>query len=158
MKRIFAIFCMVIFSISTMACKPAESSKIDESINKTYENSEQADSSREELELNTQESLEESVEESVSEEAEISLISITSPISAGSTASITVQGEPDTDYSITVMYSSGPSSADGLETKTSDSDGIASWSWKIGTRVEEGTYRISITGGGKSFSATIEII
>lgn len=111
-----------------------------------------------EEEQSTQESLEESSEEeSVSEEVEISLISITSPISAGSTASITVQGEPDTDYSITVMYSSGPSSADGLETKMSDSDGIVSWSWKIGARTKEGTYRISISGGGKSFSTSIEI-
>ena len=111
-----------------------------------------------EEEQSTQESLEESSEEeSVSEEVEISLISITSPISAGSTASITVQGEPDTDYSITVIYSSGPSSADGLETKTSDSDGVVSWSWKIGTRTKEGTCRISISGGGKSFSTSIEI-
>lgn len=111
-----------------------------------------------EEEQSIQESLEESSEEeSVSEEVEISLISITSPISAGSTASITVQGEPDTDYSITVIYSSGPSSADGLETKTSDSDGVVSWSWKIGTRTKEGTCRISVSGGGKSFSTSIEI-
>lgn len=41
MKRIFAIFCTVIFSISIMACEPAERSKIDEAISKTYENNEQ---------------------------------------------------------------------------------------------------------------------
>lgn len=139
-----------------------EESKVDDSpgaVEESYEESHVMDideSSEEEQSI--QESLEESSEEeSVSEEVEISLISITSPISAGSTASITVQGEPDTDYSITVMYSSGPSSADGLETKTSDSDGMVSWSWKIGTRTKEGTCRISVSGGGKSFSTSIEI-
>ena len=139
-----------------------EESKVDDSSRVVEESHEESyamdiDESSEE-EQSAQESLEESSEEeSVSEEVEISLVSITSPISAGSTASITVQGEPDTDYSITVMYSSGPSSADGLETKTSDSDGVVSWSWKIGTRTKEGTYRISISGGGKSFSTSIEI-
>lgn len=139
-----------------------EESKVDNSSSAIEESQEESyainiDEPSEE-EQSTQDSLEESSEEeSVSEEVEISLVSITSPISAGSTASITVQGEPDTDYSITVMYSSGPSSADGLEAKTSDSDGIVSWSWKIGTRTKEGTYRISISGGGKSFSTSIEI-
>lgn len=139
-----------------------EENKVDDSSSAIEEYQEESyainiDESSEE-EKSAQEPLEESSEEeSVSEEVEISLVSITPPISAGSTASITVQGEPDTDYSITVMYSSGPSSADGLETKTSDSDGIVSWSWKIGARTKEGTYRISISGGGKSFSTSIEI-
>lgn len=139
-----------------------EESEIDDSSSVSEDSHEESyamgmDESSEEQ--STQESIEESVEEeSVFEEIEISLISVTSPISAGSTASITVQGEPDTDYSITVIYSSGASKADGLETKTSDSDGIVSWSWKIGTRTKEGTYRISISGGGKTFSTSIEIL
>lgn len=41
MKKIILIFCTVIFSISTIACEPAEISKIDEAINRTYENNKQ---------------------------------------------------------------------------------------------------------------------
>ncbi len=87
----------------------------------------------------------------------LSLISITSPISLGNTASVKIQGRPDTVYNIAVHYSSGISSASGLEDKTSDSSGYIEWSWKIGNRTKTGTYKVDIKGGDETFTTEIMI-
>ena len=80
----------------------------------------------------------------------IEITNVSSSVSPGEYAYISMQGEPNTDYSITVIYNSGPSTAAGLYTKTSDSNGNVSWEWKVGTRTASGTYPIIISGGGKT--------
>lgn len=88
----------------------------------------------------------------------IKLISITSPISRNQTATVSIKGLPNTEYSIEVFYSTSASSAAGLETKLSDDAGVVEWSWKIGGKTASGTHRIVITGSGESstFYFTIE--
>lgn len=78
-------------------------------------------------------------------------------VSAGSNASISIQGSPNTSYSITVVYSSGASTAAGLGPKTSNASGNVSWTWKVGTRTKAGSYSITISGGGaiKTTSFTV---
>ena len=80
-------------------------------------------------------------------EPSITLVSITSPISINKTATLTVKGLPNAEHGINVYYSSGASSAAGLEKKFSDDSGLVSWSWKIGARVKSGTYRIVVNCG-----------
>lgn len=80
----------------------------------------------------------------------ITVTSITSNVNAGQTASVSIQGAPNTNYSISVRYKSGNSKAAGLETKTSDSSGNVSWSWEVGAKTSSGTYPITIVGGGTS--------
>ncbi len=73
------------------------------------------------------------------------------------TATVTIQGLPNTNYSITVNYKSGPSSAQGLEDKTSDSSGQVSWSWKVGGRTSPGTFHITVSGGGENITLPFTI-
>lgn len=82
---------------------------------------------------------------------------VTSSVSAGSFASVSIHGAPNTTYSITVVYNSGISTASGLEDVTSDSNGNASWSWKVGTRTKSGTYPITVSGGGQSESTSFSV-
>lgn len=82
---------------------------------------------------------------------------VTSSVSPGEYASISIQGEPNTDYSISVTYKSGASTADGLYTKTSDSSGYVSWEWKVGARTSSGTYPIRISGGGQSITESFTV-
>ena len=63
----------------------------------------------------------------------ITLRSITSTVYPGDMVTVEIKGKPNTNYDINVYYSSGVSSADGLGNKTSDGNGIVSWSWKVGT-------------------------
>ena len=70
---------------------------------------------------------------------------------------VTIQGQPDTVYDIEVYYRSGASTAEGLEAKTSDSDGYVTWTWKVGGSTTAGTYRIVVTGGGKTGSVNFTV-
>lgn len=90
-------------------------------------------------------------------ETTLEFTNVTSSVSAGSFASVSIHGAPNTTYSITVVYNSGISTASGLEDVTSDSNGNASWSWKVGTRTKSGTYPITVSGGGQSESTSFSV-
>jgi len=78
----------------------------------------------------------------------INVVSLTSPISKGSQASITINTAPNVLCTITVYYKSGPSEAQGLEPKNSDGNGNCAWSWKVGSRTTPGNWKIVLTAEG----------
>lgn len=84
------------------------------------------------------------VEEKIVEDINIEVVSLTSPISAGSNARLTIQTMPDAFCTISVIYKSGPSQAAGLGPQNANSSGQASWSWKVGSRTSSGTWRINV--------------
>ena len=87
----------------------------------------------------------------------ISLVSLTSPVSRGSDVTVSVKGLPNTTYDIDVIYSSGASKASGLEDKTSDSEGNVSWTFKVSSNVKPGTYEVKIADGEDSASYSLEV-
>lgn len=87
----------------------------------------------------------------------ITLVSMTTPIERGEKATIKVKGQPDTKYSIEVYYSSGKSSASGLEDKVSDKDGYVSWTWRIGGNTKPGNYNININGNGETLKVEFTV-
>lgn len=80
----------------------------------------------------------------------LKITSVTSPVGGGQNATLTAKGKPNTEYDIKVVYSSGASSANGLENKNSDANGNVSWTWKVGAKTKPGTYTITVTGGGET--------
>ena len=87
----------------------------------------------------------------------INLLSLTTPVSRGSNATVSIKGLPNTTYDIDVIYSSGVSKASGLEDKTSDSEGNVSWTFKVSSNVKPGTYEVKITDGKDSVSYSLEV-
>lgn len=87
----------------------------------------------------------------------LTVVNWNSPVRRNATASLTVRGTPDTLYSIRVYYSSGASSAAGLEDKTSDAQGEVSWSWKIGNNTKPGEYRVVVSGSDESLTVYLVI-
>lgn len=88
---------------------------------------------------------------------DLSILSITSPVNKGSTATLTAQAAPGAACTITVYYKSGPSQAQGLEPKTAGADGKISWSWTVGVRTSAGNWRIVVsctTNGNTSTKET----
>ena len=90
-------------------------------------------------------------------ELALELVSLTTPVKAGKSATIEVIAEPNTKYSITVRYSSGPSSAKGLEPATSDESGRVSWTWKVSANVKPGEYTIEIKSGNAVYKTTFVV-
>jgi hypothetical protein len=78
--------------------------------------------------------------------ARVRLVSVTSPISAGSYATLRAAVSPSRTCSITVYYKSGPSHAQGLYPKR-PIGGRVSWTWKVGTRTTPGRWPIVVSCG-----------
>lgn len=87
----------------------------------------------------------------------LDILSVTSPIKGGQNATLSAKGKPNTAYDIKVVYSSGESSAKGLEDKTSDANGNVSWTWKVGAKTKPGTYTITVKGGGETDTIKITV-
>jgi competence protein ComEC len=85
-------------------------------------------------------------------ELTLDFLSVSSPVKAGSTASVRVKTAPGANCTITVYYKSGASSAAGLDPKTAGSNGEVSWSWKVGSKTSPGDWRIVVTAsqGGRT--------
>jgi allantoicase len=76
--------------------------------------------------------------------ARVRLLSVTSPISAGSYATLAVSVSSAGTCSITVYYKSGTSRAAGLYPKRGSR---ISWTWKVGTRTTPGRWPIIVSCG-----------
>ncbi|MGD0355553.1 MAG: hypothetical protein ABSB31_08945 [Dehalococcoidia bacterium] len=83
---------------------------------------------------------------------DLQIVSVTSPVLADSNATVVIQTVPSAECSITVNYKSGPSKANGLNSKTADSTGKVTWTWKVGSKTTPGTWQIQIkaTCNGKT--------
>jgi micrococcal nuclease len=86
----------------------------------------------------------------------LTFTSLTSPIHRGSYATATVKTKPGAYCTIVVEYKSGPATAAGLGPKSASSTGVASWTWKVGTRTTLGSWPVTVTcsSGGLSKSVT----
>jgi hypothetical protein len=79
--------------------------------------------------------------------ASVRLVRVTSPVSAGSYATLVARVVPSrVTCSITVYYKSGPSHAAGLYSKRPVA-GRVSWTWKVGTRTTPGRWPIRVSCG-----------
>jgi hypothetical protein len=87
----------------------------------------------------------------------VELVSVTSPISAGSHATLVVKAPPGATCSIVVSYKSGPSSAAGLQSQSVHS-GRISWIWTVGTRTTRGRWPIDVScGAAGSLHTSFEV-
>jgi hypothetical protein len=76
----------------------------------------------------------------------VKLLSLTSPVDAGSDATLVVAVPTGTTCSIEVTYKSGPSSAAGLYPQRA-SGGRINWTWMVGTRTTPGRWPIDVSCG-----------
>lgn len=88
----------------------------------------------------------------------IQFTNYTNYVEAGSNATVTIQGAPNTEYKIHVYYDSGESKAQGLEPKTSDANGNVTWEWKVGPKTTPGLHAIKVEGGGAENSVQFEVL
>ena len=93
-----------------------------------------------------------------SENASLQILSWPEVIGRNETGTVKIKGKANTEYTITVYYKSGSSSASGLDPKTSDANGYVSWFWKVGGRTAPGTYRIVVEGGGEKVFVNFTVV
>jgi hypothetical protein len=76
--------------------------------------------------------------------AGVKLVSVASPVSPGSDATLTVNVSKPSTCSIAVYYKSGRSAAQGLYPKRGTR---VSWTWVVGTRTTAGRWPIVVSCG-----------
>jgi len=95
--------------------------------------------------------------ESVNAAAKLSvkIVSMTSPVTPGTDATVEAQTAPNATCTIAVEYASGASQASGLDQKTADSKGTVSWTWRVGPNTTPGKYPVTVSCSmdGKQASA-----
>ena len=74
----------------------------------------------------------------------LDLIEVTSPVSLGSQAMVTIETIPGAECSIAVSYNSSRSEADGLAPKIAGADGHCSWIWQVDPDTQLGNWRLEI--------------
>lgn len=137
---------LVVYGANMNNSKPKQTNNNTSSVSETATEA----PTEKETEPPTEEPTEAETEEPTETATPIVITSYPNTIDAGSTASVSIQGAPNTEYSIHVVYDSGESNAEGLEPKTSDANGYASWEWKVGVNTAKGEHTITVDGGGSS--------
>ena len=86
------------------------------------------------------------------------VLELTSPVTAGGSATLTIQTVPGAACHLAYVTPSGTeSSAGGLGAQIADADGICSWTWRIGSSTRAGTGTLHITADDVAESHPIEI-
>jgi len=87
----------------------------------------------------------------------IDIVDVTPSVYPGENATLQALTTPGASCDIEVHYKSGLSEASGLYTKTADSDGYVSWTWKVGTNTTPGSWDIVVSAsyGSQTASDTI---
>ena len=75
----------------------------------------------------------------------LQITSVASPVKPGEQARLLAHTSGGAVCRISVYYTTNRSAAEGLADKTAEASGNVSWSWKIGTDMKAGTYRIEVT-------------
>lgn len=70
---------------------------------------------------------------------------LTSPVAAGSNASVNVRTNAGSTCSILVTYAGVKSTDSGLKPKTADDFGAVSWAWTVGSTVPAGNWPVKVT-------------
>ena len=94
--------------------------------------------------------LAETTNEFKSDDGTVELIMFTDKVNQGGRAKVAIKGKKGTVYSIKLFLSSGLSKSASLRDKTSDSDGIVSWTWRISANISTGDYPILIEENNKT--------
>lgn len=91
-------------------------------------------------------------------ESSLVLRSVTSPVRQGETCVLSVQGRPDTEYTITGVYRYSGDMVTSTAVRRSGDNGIVELEWNVSARTEPGTYGIMISGGGEQITASYTVV
>lgn len=74
----------------------------------------------------------------------VSKVSVTDSVARGEPAKVVISTAPAASCTIEVRYTSGKSTAAGLEDQTADASGKATWTWTVGRTTLTGRYPINV--------------
>ncbi|MGH4119748.1 hypothetical protein [Clostridium sp.] len=89
-----------------------------------------------------------SQEQSIISQGQLKIINSVSTVKHGGTGLITIQGIPNTRYSITTSYKLNNKIISVIQWRTTDGIGVTTFNWIVNMNTIAGTYDATISGGG----------
>lgn len=86
----------------------------------------------------------------------IEIISAPGRVKNGKKATLKFKAKPNTTYKVSVQYKTKASDAKGVGSVTTDAEGYATITWKVGTNTTPGTHPILISGDGQKAETSFE--
>ncbi len=87
----------------------------------------------------------------------LELRSIRTPVRQGETGGISIQGRPDTQYTITAVYNNSGNMVTSTAVKRSGENGMVELEWNVSSQTEPGTYGVMVSGGGEQITAAYTV-
>lgn len=88
----------------------------------------------------------------------VSVVSLLSPVLAGSNTSVSIRTIPTAICTISVAYNGVASTDSGLAAKTADAYGMASWTWTVGRGVPPGNWPVKVSCSHNGRSAVVQTL
>lgn len=82
-------------------------------------------------------------------EGNLRVVDSKTTVRRGETGFITIQGKPNTQYTIETTYKVSGQVINGTQTRTSGGDGRITFRWRVSPQTESGTRSALIAGGGE---------
>ena len=79
-------------------------------------------------------------------------------VKLGEKGSLTIQGIPDTSYTVTANYNNSLGTMTATAVKRAGNDGRVSWDWDVKGDTLPGTYKLLVSGGGKMITTSYTVI
>ncbi|MCM0649889.1 hypothetical protein NBE98_16095 [Clostridium swellfunianum] len=87
--------------------------------------------------------------QSVKAESQLRVIASKTVLRRGETGTITIQGKPNTSYTINTSYVLGDREISVAQMRMADENGQATFNWVVDNRTALGTTTATISGGGE---------
>ena len=92
------------------------------------------------------------------EQEGIKIVTAPGTVKNGKKATLKIKGKPNTKYSVSVQYKTKSADAKGIGSVTSDAEGYAEWTWKVGSNTSEGEHPIIITDGTNTYKTSFKTV
>ena len=92
------------------------------------------------------------------QQGHLKIINAITDLKRGDTGIITIQGEPNTEYSIKTSYKKGNKTIFVTQWRNTDRTGVTTFNWIVSMDTEFGTYGATISGGGDVISTTHRVL
>lgn len=88
----------------------------------------------------------------------LAIVSAPEIVRRNENVTVSIVGLPYTEYSITVFFGGNASTASGLGSTITDTNGYASWTWQIGGRTNAQNTHLTIRGGGENLRHNFSVV
>lgn len=87
----------------------------------------------------------------------ITVLNVKKTVKLGEKGSLTIQGVPNTRYTVTANYSNSLGLMTASAAKRAGDDGRVSWDWNVKGDTLPGTYKLLVSGGGKMVTTSYTV-